>query len=110
MGIYEFFFKIGSHLCHQKPERSFFIGKYQFPFCTRCSGILFGVLIGLMFSLVVHLENFYLMVLLCIPMIIDGFVQKYTQYFSNNKKRLITGLIFGFGYICVIMALDRIYW
>ena len=110
MGIYEVIFKIGGHLCHQKPERSFFLGKYQFPFCARCSGIIFGVLIGLVFFLLVQYENYYLMILLWIPMIIDGLVQKYTSYLSNNKRRLITGLLFGFGYIYVFMMLDKMFW
>lgn len=110
MGFYELIFETCGHLCHQRPERSFFIGKYQFPFCARCSGILFGVLIGILFSLIVQFENFYLMVLLWIPMIIDGFTQKYTSYLSNNKRRLITGLLFGFGYIYIFMMLDRIFW
>ena len=87
MGFYELIFETCGHLCHQRPERSFFIGKYQFPFCARCSGILFGVLIGFPFSLLVQFENFYLMVLLWIPMIIDGLTQKHTSYLSNNKRR-----------------------
>lgn len=110
MGIYGFLFEIGSHLCHQKSERSFFIREHQFPFCARCSGIIFGVLIGLMFSLLVQWENFYLMILLLIPMVIDGLFQKYTSYLSNNKKRLLSGLLFGFGYICIFMALYRMFW
>jgi uncharacterized membrane protein len=31
-----------SHLCHQLPERSFFIGGQKFAVCTRCTGIYFG--------------------------------------------------------------------
>ena len=110
MGIYEALFGIGSHLCHQKPERSFFVRGHQFPFCARCSGIIFGVLIGIPFSILVPIENFYLMVILWIPMIIDGLMQKHTLYMSNNMKRLMTGFIFGFGYIYIFMMLDRIFW
>ena len=110
MGFYEIIFRTCGHLCHQKPERSFSIGNYQFPFCARCSGILFGVLIGLPISLVLPLENFYLIILLWIPMIIDGLVQKHTPYLSNNRRRLITGLLFGFGYMYVFMILDRMFW
>ncbi|KZX13046.1 DUF2085 domain-containing protein [Methanobrevibacter oralis] len=110
MGIYEIIFRTCGHLCHQKSERSFFIGNYQFPFCARCSGILFGVLIGLPISLAVPFENFYLIIFLWIPMIIDGLVQKHTSYLSNNRRRLITGLLFGFGYMYVFMMLDRMFW
>ena len=110
MGFYEIIFRTCGHLCHQKPERSFSIGNYQFPFCARCSGILFGVLIGLPISLVLPFENFYLIILLWIPMIIDGLVQKHTSYLSNNRRRLITGLLFGFGYMYVFMMLERMFW
>ena len=99
INIYEFIFEIASHLCHQKPERSFFIKNYQFPFCARCTGIIIGVIVGFVFSQLIIIENFYLMIILWIPMIIDGFVQKYSSYLSNNNKRVITGLIFGFGYM-----------
>ncbi|PQL91928.1 DUF2085 domain-containing protein [Apibacter adventoris] len=27
------------HTCHQKPERSFFWKRKQFPLCARCTGI-----------------------------------------------------------------------
>ena len=101
MGIYEVIFEIGGHLCHQKPERSFFIMGYQFPFCARCSGVILGGVFGLIFSQLIELENFYLIVFLCFPMVIDGLIQKYTSYISNNQKRLITGLLFGFGFIYV---------
>ena len=110
MGFYEFIFGISGHLCHQKPERSFCIRKYQFPFCARCSGILFGLLTGLLFLLFVQLENFYLMVFLWVPMIIDGLIQKYTSYLSNNRRRLKTGFLFGFGYIYVVVMLYLMIW
>jgi uncharacterized membrane protein len=31
-----------SHLCHQIPERSFFIAGHQFAVCARCTGIYAG--------------------------------------------------------------------
>jgi len=31
-----------SHVCHQIPERSFFIGKHQFAVCARCTGLYAG--------------------------------------------------------------------
>ena len=39
--------------CHQMPERSFFLGSYQFPLCARCTGIMLGrVLAVLLFPFV----------------------------------------------------------
>jgi uncharacterized membrane protein len=31
-----------SHLCHQRPERSFFIAGHNFAVCTRCTGLYAG--------------------------------------------------------------------
>jgi len=41
--IYSFF----SYICHQKPERSFFVLGYQFAVCSRCFGVYFGLLVGI---------------------------------------------------------------
>jgi len=35
-------YKAFSYVCHQIPERSFFIAGHQFAVCSRCSGIYFG--------------------------------------------------------------------
>ena len=32
-------FSAGSLICHQLPERSFFVDGYQFPVCARCTGL-----------------------------------------------------------------------
>jgi uncharacterized membrane protein len=32
-------FAIGGVICHQRPERSFFVDGYQFPVCARCTGL-----------------------------------------------------------------------
>src|SRR6266404_9479319 len=31
-----------SHLCHQLPDRSFFIAGHQFAVCARCTGLYVG--------------------------------------------------------------------
>jgi hypothetical protein len=33
---------VGGLLCHQRPERSFFLSGSQMPVCARCTGIYFG--------------------------------------------------------------------
>src|SRR5437870_2097048 len=33
---------LGSLLCHQRPERSFFLWGVQMPVCARCAGIYLG--------------------------------------------------------------------
>lgn len=41
------FFSIGSLICHQKPERSFFWDGHQFPVCARCTGLYLSGAVGL---------------------------------------------------------------
>ncbi len=44
----------GSFVCHQRPERSFFARRVQYPVCARCTGLYvaapFGVLAALIFG------------------------------------------------------------
>ena len=46
--------------------------------------------------------------LLLVPMIIDGLVQLLTSYESNNRRRFITGFLFGFG-IMMLVAIHTIF-
>lgn len=87
------------------PQRSFFIRGYQMPLCARCTGIMIGNLIGL--------ATFWISfplwtALLMLPLALDGTVQRYTSYESNNRRRLITGLLWGFASVAVLFSLIRI--
>ena len=42
-----FIFEIGAVICHQRPDRSFFIDGHQLPVCARCTGLYLSGLIGL---------------------------------------------------------------
>lgn len=39
-------YAIGSVVCHQRPERSFFLWAHQMPVCARCAGIYAGAALG----------------------------------------------------------------
>ena len=39
---------IGALICHQRPERSFFIGGTQIPVCARCTGLYAGAALGVL--------------------------------------------------------------
>jgi uncharacterized membrane protein len=43
-----FIFAIGSLICHQRPERSFFFDGHQFPVCARCTGLYLSAGAGLL--------------------------------------------------------------
>src|SRR3954447_23633613 len=42
----------GSLLCHQRPERSFYLWGTQFPVCARCAGLYAGAALGTIAELV----------------------------------------------------------
>ena len=86
--------------CHQMPERSFFICGYQFPLCARCTGIAIGHITAL-FAAPFHTFK-YSIALLLFPLAIDGTVQYFTSYQSNNCKRVITGALYGFAFTSVV--------
>lgn len=85
--------------CHQLPERSFFFRGYQFPVCARCTGIMIGYLFSIVYCMICPRLSIWIILLLIIPMAVDGLLQYYSNYTSNNKKRLITGFLSGFGFI-----------
>lgn len=91
--------------CHQMPERSFFINNYQLPVCARCTGMMVGYIMALFLALFGKKIKFYICLLMMIPMIIDGCVQYKTAYLSNNFKRVVTGFLYGIGFIQIIIKL-----
>lgn len=82
--------------CHCKPERSLFFRGRQFPICARCTGELVGILAGLACCFFFR-PPVWVCILLMIPMVTDGLIQRLTAYESNNIKRVATGCLFGFG-------------
>lgn len=83
--------------CHQMPERSFFFKGYQFPVCARCTGVIISALI----SMIVFLRK-KIPIGVCMAMsgimLTDWLLQYIKIVPSTNKRRLVTGLIGGFGY------------
>ena len=88
--------------CHQRPERSFFVKGYQMPVCARCEGELTGILAALIAVWFLR-PPYWLMGILMVPMIADGLIQGLTEYESTNWRRLITGILFGFGITMIVI-------
>ena len=128
-----FVYAFGDLNCHQNHERSWEINGNQMPVCTRDVGIFFGLMIGGLFfsrrafnrwtvrdtclSMLpdewlndVYVKNRRTIawlafgVVLCVPLLIDGFTQLLTSYESNNLARPFTGAPFGLGLAVLIGA------
>ncbi|HEC82239.1 MAG TPA: DUF2085 domain-containing protein [Thermoplasmatales archaeon] len=93
-------YEAGDLLCHQKSERSFFINGNQMPFCSRCTAIWFGLVVGLGVMVFYRMRlsgRFVLGVLLgLVPIGVDGFGQLFGLWDSTNLVRVLTGLPAGF--------------
>lgn len=88
--------------CHCREDRSFYYKGQKFPICARCTGELVGMIIS-MFSCFFFQLSVRASFLMLIPMIVDGVVQMLTSYESNNRRRLITGILFGYGIIMLFI-------
>lgn len=88
-------------LCHRIPERTFKIGKWHFPVCSRCTGIYIGAfsyfIFVMFFSVQYTLFIISLALVMIIPCFIDGFTQLNGIRKSNNQIRFFSGLIAGLG-------------
>lgn len=51
--------------------------------------------------------SFGIVLLLMVPLIIDGSIQKLTSYESGNIRRLITGILFGMALIYTFVYFHR---
>ena len=97
--------------CHQIMSRSFFIGKYQFPICARCTGVLLGNIFAVIFAFIIILYWKWL-ILGCFIMFVDWFIQYFGIKESTNARRLITGAMGGYSlttlFILVVCFIFRI--
>ncbi len=83
--------------CHQLPERSFSIGSYQLPVCSRCIGILTGELIMILYTFIFGNPDIILCLVFIAIMFLDWFLQYLKIILSTNLRRFITGILAGYG-------------
>jgi uncharacterized membrane protein len=86
-------------MCHQRPDRSFFIRGKQMPLCARCTGIAVGYILGIILLIIFRHIPYWLFLPLQLPAFIDGLVQLKTSYESKNYRRFYTGVLSGCGII-----------
>ncbi len=78
--------------CHQASNRSIQINGKALNICSRCTGLFAGLLIpALLFFIEIP---FVAILLLGVPLIVDGLLQQFSSYQSNQTKRLISGMLF----------------
>ncbi len=101
-----------SIFCHRLPERTFKIGKWYFPVCSRCTGLYIGAFSYFVFVYFVYVQYTFKTLLFAIAMIIPTFLDGITQFIglreSNNALRFTTGFVAGLGLGITIKILKKI--
>lgn len=99
---------VGDAECHQIATRSFFIDGNQMPFCSRDTGLFFGLAVGFGVLLFIRYRIHPLVFLLGLaPMGLDGGIQLVTSYESNNLLRVVTGTLGGI--VCAMLLAHFIF-
>src|SRR5262245_40248353 len=92
-------FLLFSELCHQNPLRSFTLGGISFPVCSRCFGIYFGGLVGmLVFPWVRHCRAplFKNLCLITLLLLVFDVGMDFSRLIQNTfLSRTLTGALFG---------------
>ena len=95
--IYSFY----SYICHQIPSRSFHIFEHQFAVCSRCFGVYFGLVLGMLIYPLIRamdeIEPFarFWLILALIPMGVDWSLTFFGIWENTHFTRISTGLILG---------------
>jgi uncharacterized membrane protein len=96
-------------LCHQLPERSYFIDGHQFAVCSRCTGIYAGFAFTLLvYPLLRSLKRLDTpprswLVLAALPLIIDVSVNFFGFWTNTHTSRLLTGALLGSAVVFYVM-------
>lgn len=96
--LYTFF----NYICHQMPERSLFVFGEPFGVCSRCFGVYFGLLAGILAYPLWHpiddiepLSRVWL-ILSLIPIGVDWSLTFFGIWENTDLSRFISGGILGF--------------
>ena len=87
-----------SGICHQLPDRSFYIFGEKFAVCERCTSIYFAFLTGvLLYPLIRRIKGNYLQYALYLSLliIVIDFLFGYIKMFQNTYTIFFSGALFG---------------
>ena len=88
-------------LCHQLPERSYFIDGHKFAVCSRCTGIYAGFAFTLLlYPLLRSLRNIStpprsVLILAALPLAVDFSLTFFGFWENTHTSRLLTGALLG---------------
>jgi len=90
-----------SHLCHQIPERSFFVADHQFAVCARCTGLYAGFTVAVLFYPLMRSlrrtdtpQRKWLFIA-AVPIAIDFSLGFFGIWENTHLSRFLTGALLG---------------
>jgi uncharacterized membrane protein len=90
--------------CHRRADRSFFVHGRQFHLCSRCTGLVCGVITSaVLLPFRVVLPPVFALFLAAF--LIDGTTQFLSWRESTNRLRFVTGLLVGLTAIPAALAM-----
>ena len=106
-----FFMRLGNRCgCHQREDRSFKIRGWQFPICSRCTGILVGQLLGILIYIFQFRIPIYISCIFLLIMLLDWYIQYKKIRESTNIRRFITGTLAGIAQVAIFIEMIFIIW
>ena len=101
-----FFMRLGNRCgCHQREDRSFKIKGWQFPICSRCTGILVGQLLGILIYIFQFRIPIYISCIFLFIMFLDWYIQYKKIKESTNIRRFITGTLAGIAQVAIFIKI-----
>jgi len=88
--------------CHRIEERCIKIGNYTSFLCARCTGLVIGAGLAVMLLWLDLFVPMFVLGLICLPLLIDGFTQLFNIRKSNNLLRFISGILFAVGILLLL--------
>lgn len=91
--------------CHGNPDRCLSVAGRRTPICARCLGFLAGNVVAAASFLVVGLPTpawTLVGAALIVPAFVDATVQAAGRYRSTNPRRLVSGLVAGYGQVVLL--------
>lgn len=94
-------YKTFSYVCHQRPDRSFFLEGHQFGVCSRCTGLYAGFAAAtLIYPVARSLRNtdaprLGWLILAALPLAIDFSLGYFGVWGNTHLSRFVTGVLFG---------------
>ena len=69
---------------------------------------MIGMILGIPIAVFTGYPSFSIVLLMMLPMVLDGFLQLLTSYESKNYRRCATGIVFGIAFIFFLIYFHRI--